>query len=350
MMMDSTNCHDLRLAIAKHTWAAFINFSPLEATHVALAGKAQADVKRWFRDHGHIRLVTKMKTMVLEKLRNESYGTCHHAMIETLLVMDGPTSPNEIHNFMTSESALAGVLAMARRGVARRDAMGFVPTDTGRLGLPPPVAAIFIPIAEQRVCKTCGLHPARTDVIKKEMALRSIMQLTNRWGRESQAHIVQRWRVHFTRQASREQEVQHRDREIGKRQMAAVLANWTRQAMHHAVAAWGMARRTDVHNQALANLEDANRKAGKKKKKEQLKKVDAMKQAQETADKEQALATKQRNKAMLKMQEEDAEELSAKSRLRFYRGGCLLIWQIFKRRVFIGMLRNLEHWKVQRQD
>ena len=59
-----------------------------QATHIALAGKAQAAVKRWFREHGHIRfpslvaneandvcmprLVSQMKTMVLEELRKES--------------------------------------------------------------------------------------------------------------------------------------------------------------------------------------------------------------------------------------------------------------------------------------
>ena len=44
------------------------------------------------------------------------------------------------------------------------------------------------------------------------------------------------------------------------------------------------------------------------------------------------------------------QELAQQSKLRFHRAGCLLIYQIFKRRVYIGMQRNVEQWKDSKLD
>jgi len=182
------------------------------------------------------------------------------------------------------------------------------------------------------------LHTRRTH-------LRELGRMLVQWRSGVVALSVTRWHKKLLSSATHAQ-VSAGEKDMGLKELGSILRRWQNQTLARTVMAWSRGLKDSVHETAMQKLEEEKKKAIKKKKKELAKKEEEMKATQEAAEKEQKQAIKERNKALIKMEAELNKELAEKNKPKFHRVACVLIHQIFKRRIYLGMQRHMEQWKM----
>eukprot|EP00658_Telonema_sp_P-2_P018868 TRINITY_DN17389_c0_g1_i4.p1 TRINITY_DN17389_c0_g1~~TRINITY_DN17389_c0_g1_i4.p1 ORF type:complete len:265 (+),score=63.77 TRINITY_DN17389_c0_g1_i4:149-943(+) len=125
---DPLQDHSQQIAfcIARSCWTSLIAHQPNMSANAALSNRSPIAVTRWFQLNGEVSLSPMALETVLNELSQEpSLSAAHRGIAEAAMTSckkpgSAPVTPNSLFESLTSEAAMAGVLASARRASSRR--------------------------------------------------------------------------------------------------------------------------------------------------------------------------------------------------------------------------------------
>ena len=99
-----------KLAIAKHTWAAYLIHAPREAKAIKLGGTGAGAVNAWLKEHGDNCLPAAVRVAVLEAMVQDPLLSAHREVLLAVSDAGLPISPSELLRFVSLHTSMGTLL------------------------------------------------------------------------------------------------------------------------------------------------------------------------------------------------------------------------------------------------
>lgn len=348
----------LRLAVARHVWAAHIGMLPQAVTPaMTLSGRGVGAVNKWFTNNGYLRLQPAVLDIVILELRKQKVTPRQKEILDILADPGGLLTPHDIFEFLTSCDTVASLEAVVSAVHMR--------ASYNNVSVCMPNEAVG---ARERVeWWQSRAHPPASKSPTKESETRSPLNSQLKVQHPKAAGLDEepspeatRWQSQGSEQELRESCHEHTTggfcsvcgirpgyegrtlKQYGAQLLHSMLVEGANRHLFSILKLW---QATCAMQKSIHQVD----KQIKKKKKEIMAKEAAMEEAKQDHEQEKKRAVKTRNKNMMEMEARLTEEIEGNMReslqMKLYHAAFRLLMMVLAKRGKIAIARSLIIWK-----